>query len=214
MPQRSTERRSSCRGFPAAFRPPALASWTSCPAGGFRPSHDRPTGQEPGPRRGFHVPHTRYTTGLGALFTPRPRGAHLASRARLTIARPLCQGPGPITPVTIPSTRELRMTRRHQGFTRVHPPGLLPGPPVPGWNSNRLGHHPRASHPTGQEPVTHAEAGDGQSSTRPELHHRHCRPPIDAAQSMCATSCRTTRFLMLTCVEPGHIADRSLAGHP
>ena len=61
----------------------------------------------------------------------------------------------------------------------------------------RLQHHPRASHPTGQEPATHAEAGDGQSSTCPELHHRHCRPPIDAAQSMCATSCRTAQLLLL-----------------
>jgi hypothetical protein len=59
----------------------------------------------PGPRRGFHVPHTRYATGLGALFTPRPRGAHPSGRARPDVARPLCQGPGPVTPVTIPSTR-------------------------------------------------------------------------------------------------------------
>jgi hypothetical protein len=29
--------------FPAAFRPPAFASWASCPARGFRPSYDRPT---------------------------------------------------------------------------------------------------------------------------------------------------------------------------
>jgi len=29
--------------FPAAFRPPAFASWASCPATGFRPSCDRPT---------------------------------------------------------------------------------------------------------------------------------------------------------------------------
>ena len=31
------------RWFPAAFRPPASASWASCPARGFRPSCDRPT---------------------------------------------------------------------------------------------------------------------------------------------------------------------------
>jgi len=29
--------------FPAAFRPPAFACWASCPAGGLRPSCDRPT---------------------------------------------------------------------------------------------------------------------------------------------------------------------------
>ena len=36
---------------------------------------------------------------------------------------PHFQGPGPITPVLIPSP-ELSITRRHQGFTRVPPPGL------------------------------------------------------------------------------------------
>ena len=31
---------------PVAFRPPASASWASCPAEGFRPSYDRPTGPD------------------------------------------------------------------------------------------------------------------------------------------------------------------------
>jgi len=37
------ETRAWRRWFPAAFRPPALASWASCPARGLRPSYDRPT---------------------------------------------------------------------------------------------------------------------------------------------------------------------------
>ena len=121
-PQRPTEGRSSCRGFPVAFRPPALASWTSCPAEGFRPSYDRPTGQKPGPRRGFHVPHIRYTTGLGALFTPRPP-VFIASGPPDHRAPPL-PGARSYHPGHHPIYPELRMTRRHQGFTRVHPPGL------------------------------------------------------------------------------------------
>jgi hypothetical protein len=34
---------------------------------------------------------------------------------------------------------ELSITRRHQGFTHVHPPGLLPSLLVPGWNKDPLG---------------------------------------------------------------------------
>ena len=33
--------------FPAAFRPPASASWASCPARELRPSCDRPTAPRP-----------------------------------------------------------------------------------------------------------------------------------------------------------------------
>jgi hypothetical protein len=197
MPQRPTEGRSSCRGFPVAFRPPALASWTSCPAGGFRPSYDRPTGPKARTPTGFprsaHSIHDRIGCPLYPETTRCSSGQSCPPDHRappLPGARSYHPGHHPIYP-------ELRMTRRHQGFTRVHPPGLLPGPAATGWNSNRLGHHPRASHPTGQEPATHAEAGDGQSSTSPELHHRHCRPPIDAAQSMCATSCRTAQLLLV-----------------
>lgn len=36
--------------FPVAFRPPAFASWASCPARGFRPSYDRPTAPPPAAR--------------------------------------------------------------------------------------------------------------------------------------------------------------------
>ena len=44
------------------------------PAGELRLPHGRPTGRRPpGPQRGFHVPHERDTTGVGAPFTPRRR---------------------------------------------------------------------------------------------------------------------------------------------
>jgi hypothetical protein len=57
--------------FPAAFPPPAFASWSSCSRRGTGPSSrsaDRTQGS--GPRRGFHVPHARATTGVGALYIP------------------------------------------------------------------------------------------------------------------------------------------------
>ena len=130
-------------------------------------------GSSPGPRRGFHVPHIRVTTGLGALFTPRPSGAHTTGPIPPVAARPLFQGPGPITPVLIPSP-ELSITRRHQGFTRVHPPGLPPRLVDPLDGSGALGLFPGLRTPTGR--TCGARQGGGRaSSTRPELHDRHRR---------------------------------------
>jgi len=56
---------------------------------------------------------------------------------------------------------KLSITGRRQGFTCVHPPGLLPGPVILGWNKDHLGHTPRAPHPADQGSAEHAEAGDG-----------------------------------------------------
>jgi len=61
------------RWFPAAFRPPAFASWASCPAQGLRPSYDRPTappagGADPGEVSMFRTRETQL--GPGALSTP------------------------------------------------------------------------------------------------------------------------------------------------
>ena len=44
------------------------------PAEEFGSPHGRLTGHatgEPGPRRGYRVPHARAATGVGALYTPR-----------------------------------------------------------------------------------------------------------------------------------------------
>ena len=109
---------------PVAFRPPASASWASCPAEGFCPSYDRPTGPtRPGPRRGFHVPRTRDTTGMGAPYTPRPA---VFPRPALTFRSPLAapssgQALSPRYSSRLPG---LEITKHHQGFTHVHPPGL------------------------------------------------------------------------------------------
>jgi len=63
--------------FPAAFRPPAFASWAPCPARDFRPPYGRPTAPpahtracaaDPGEVYTFRTHETR--TGPGALFTP------------------------------------------------------------------------------------------------------------------------------------------------
>ena len=117
------------------------ASWASCSRQGIPLSSQSAYQAAPGPWRGFHVPHIRVTAGLGALFTPRPSGAHTTGPIPPAAARPLSQGPGPITPACI-HLPELSITRRHQGFTRVHPPGLPPSLLVPGWNKDPLGSLP------------------------------------------------------------------------
>jgi hypothetical protein len=53
--------------FPVAFRPPAFASRSSFARRGVGPSSRSAYRPLAGPRRGYPVPHTRATTGLGAL---------------------------------------------------------------------------------------------------------------------------------------------------
>ena len=63
--------------FPAAFQPPAFASWAPCPARDFRPSYDRPTAPPAHTRACTADPDEVYTfrthetqTGPGAFSTP------------------------------------------------------------------------------------------------------------------------------------------------
>jgi hypothetical protein len=70
--------------FPAAFQPPAFASWAPCPARGFRPSYDRPTARLriPAPARRTLARFTRSARvrpGPGrALSVPRGQRCPLA----------------------------------------------------------------------------------------------------------------------------------------
>jgi hypothetical protein len=116
--------------------------------------------KSPDPGRGFHVPHIRDATGLGALFTPRPSGALTAGPIPPAAARPLCQEPGPITPVFI-HLPELSLTGRHQGFTRVRPPGLPPRLDDPRMERRPLGLLPGLRTPTGQDLRRTPERGTG-----------------------------------------------------
>ena len=62
--------------FPAAFPPPALASWSSSPARAIGVPHGQPTSpQRAGPWRGFHVSHAQDAIGEGALYSPGTGGA-------------------------------------------------------------------------------------------------------------------------------------------
>ena len=152
---------------PVAFRPPALASRVILrPLGSPAfltvglPDEHRP----PGPRRGCHVPHEAATTGMGALCTP---GTVVRSRpAKFPRPSPAAsQRPFPISHCINPSAGVL-MTRRHRGFTCVHPSGL-PQPVTPGWNGGPWS-IPRASHPAVTRDAR--RGGDGLCALDRALH--------------------------------------------
>ena len=157
----------------------------------------------PGPWRGFHVPHIRVTAGLGALFTPRPSGALTAGPIPPAAARPLFQGPGPITPACFPSPGAVY----YEASSRVHsrsPARPSPWPVGPWMEQRPLGPAPRASHPCRQD-LRRTPGGGRASSTRPELYARHNRTSFPQAHSQCATSCRTIGTDMSRFPTPGHL---------
>jgi hypothetical protein len=173
-------RRTWSRGhrFPVVFRPPAFASWAPCPAGKFRPDHSRPTTTayayprtRRGPRHGFTTFHTRETrTGPGALFTP---GMTVFAGHRVVRDRRLPPHNGrSLPPRHCVPARDVDVTRHQQEFPDSRPIPVLPLTcDRPGWDDGPWA-FPWASHPTDQEPATHATVGT-RSNTDPELRHRH-----------------------------------------
>ena len=125
--------RACWRRFPAAFRPPAFASWASCPARGLRPSYDRPTAPPAGGAdpSGFSMFRTRETRlGPGALFTP---GTAVPSRpVNLPDRRtPPSSGRSLFTPVP----HSAPGCNCDEASTRVHwrsPLPAFPSPVIPG----------------------------------------------------------------------------------
>jgi hypothetical protein len=176
---------------PVAFRPPALASRViPRPLGSPAfltvglPDEHRP----PGPRRGCHVPHETATTGMGALCTPgtvvRSRPAKFPRPAPAASQRPV-----PISHCINPSAGVL-MTRRHRGFTCVHPSGL-PQPVTPDGTAV-LGQFLGLRTP--QLPATHAEAGTVLAHWTGHYTFNLSRTSFGAYHCSHATSCRTTWF--------------------
>src|SRR6266545_3589347 len=117
--------------LPAAFRPPAFAFWAPCPARGFRPSYDRPTGRpaptracraDPGEVSTFRMHETR--TGPGALYTP---GTAVFAGRRPVRGRRLPPLSGrPLAPRYNDPTRDVSVTRHQQGFPDSRPIPVLP----------------------------------------------------------------------------------------
>jgi hypothetical protein len=142
------------------------------PAGEFRPPHGRPTGQTAGPRRGYHVPHARVATGLGALCTPRTTVLVLAG-ARPQPASAAFSTASPCTPPQQPTMRsspsrginESSSNSPVRSSPRLWPPDGTGTP----WA------FPRASHPADQEPDDARRGGDRPPSTDLEQRSRHIR---------------------------------------
>ncbi len=149
------------------------------PAEGFRPSYDRPTGPtRPGPRRGFHVPRTRNTAGVGAPYTPRPA---VFPRPALTARSPLAASSSgqALSPRYSSRLPGLEITKHHQGFTPVHPPGLPLARLLPQTEQGPLGFYPGLRTPT--DKTRRRTPGRGSIlNTDRELRIRHDRPPICA----------------------------------
>jgi hypothetical protein len=174
--------------FPVAFRPPAFASRViPIPPGELGLPHSRLTARRHGggPRRGYHLPPSRATTGLGALSPPGTGGAHRTGcRAR---------------PAPAASQRHVPTPRHHippRGATiheasmkvhAIHPSGLpLARDPHSGMEILRLSLGLR----TPPSPATHAKDG-----ARQRARTRDYRTDITSASSLRvhsqrATSCR------------------------
>ena len=116
---------------PAAFRPPAFASWAPCPARGFRPTYDRPTAQpaltracraDPDEVSTFRTHETR--TGPGVLYTP---GTAVFAGRRPVRGRRLPPLSGqPLAPRYNDPARGVSVTRHQQGFPDSRPVPVLP----------------------------------------------------------------------------------------
>src|SRR5271165_7643600 len=125
--------RSRCRDpcFPAAFRPPAFASWAPCPVRGFRPTYDRPTAQPALTRACRADPDEVYTfrthetrTGPGVLYTPGT--AVFASRRPVRGRRLPPLSGQPLAPRYNDPARGVSVTRHQQGFPDSRPIPVLP----------------------------------------------------------------------------------------
>jgi hypothetical protein len=127
--------------------------------------HGRLTGRAaPGPGRGFHVPHQRDTTGMGASSTP---GTAVLSRPDAVPGQrlPLPSGQS-LNPATDP-TAGLLITRHQRRFTRFTRPAC-PSPVIPGWDGNPRA-FPCAPHPavTGDARQGGAGREHAPATTRP-----------------------------------------------
>ena len=127
---------------------------TDCVRPGCRGQERERRSIHPGPRRGFHVPHTRVTAGFGCPLYPETTRCS-ADRSDPSGRRaPPLPGPGPIAPVHIHLPEAVYYEGHRQG-SLASPARPSPRPGIPGWNKDSLGHTPRAPHPADQEPAAH-----------------------------------------------------------
>ena len=157
--------------FPAAFRPPAFASWTPCPA--RRDSAPIAVGLPQAPRIPAHVLRTLAGFTRSARMRPGPgwalslpRGQRCSRAIALSVAA-ACRHPsaGPYSPRNRNPTRDVDLSRHQQEFPGSRP---MPALPLACGRHGRVGGpwaFPQASHPTDQEPATHVTVGTGRTQT-------------------------------------------------
>lgn len=166
--------------FPAVFRPSAFASRSSDSRRGIKPSLRSAYRMSSGPRRGYHVPHARAATGVGASYTPRT--AMLARPAPLLRPAPaVSQRPVPTPRYSVPSAGP-QITRHQRRFKRFTRPAI---PLACGTRMERepLGFFPRASNPADREPTTHVRVGTGLEHKPGTAFTTSAEPPIRAFHS-------------------------------
>ncbi len=132
--------------FPVAFRPPAFASWASCPAGEFRLSSRSAYRRPPAGRTLTGFPcSARMRCDRGGC-PPLPRGRRCSHDRRPNLRSPPAASQRPaLYPAATSHRPGLAITRHHEGslaFTRP----VFPSPVAPGWNGGPWA-SPRASHP-------------------------------------------------------------------
>ena len=175
--------------FPAAFRPPAFASWVI-----LRPLRNSafltvglPAGQPAGPQRGCRVAHEQDATGQGAPLTP---GTAVRSRPA-TILRPAPAAFQRLVP-TAPLEHPIGGGHLHEASSGVHSrspitPQRLDAATEPGSTAASRRSSPRLRPPDGtrtasastpglrtpQLPATHAEAETGHRALARVPHLRH-----------------------------------------
>jgi hypothetical protein len=145
--------------FPAAFRPPAFASWSSCARRGTGPSlRSAYRSLLPGPDPDGVATFRAHELRPG--WVPSlPRGLRCPHGRQVIPGRrtPPCSGPS-LYPRPATHHRRLLITRHHQGFTVVHPSGL------PLACSPRVEREPSGLFPelhTPPLPAAHAGVGTG-----------------------------------------------------
>jgi hypothetical protein len=124
-PRRPPEEPAMMSRFPAAFRPPAFASWSSFARWGAGPSlrsayRSLLPGADPNGVATFRAHELR-----PGWVPSLPRGLRCPHGRQVIPGRrtPPCSGPS-LYPRPATHHRRLLITRHHRGFTVVHPSGL------------------------------------------------------------------------------------------
>jgi hypothetical protein len=191
---------------PAAFRPPALASWTVLfPPRELGLPHGRLTEPTPGPDPGgvstFHMHETR-----PGWVPPTPRDGGVPTAGQMPPTAACHFSAASPTPRCHIPPAELTLTRRQQGFTHVHPSGLLLT------CSPRVERGPSGLNPelrTPPLPATHVRAETGLNTSPGYVTGVTADPPSDAP-----TQCKRPRVAPSSgCASRRHDVDLRKSHH-